>query len=158
MNTPILHLKVAMVPHAPVISIIVKKWNIHYTSLTAIFNLLRSSMNPELLEKYLCSQRSHYEKYRWFLLHKGSHHVQPLNQCFSLSAKMNGRQRQTLVSPWRMQCMYCSMPKDTSRAEGTLNSKIIKPVALAIIKLCLTEGISQAVSQSVENSVKWKNF
>ena len=36
------------------------------------------------------------------------------------------------------------MPKGTSRAEATLNSEKIKPVAIA--ELCLTEGISQVVS------------
>ena len=36
-----------------------------------------------------------------------------------------------------------------------LNSEEIKPVALANIELCLSEGIySQSVSQSVENSVE----
>ena len=39
------------------------------------------------------------------------------------------------------------MPKGTSRAAATSNSKKIKPVALAVIELCLTEGISQSVSQ-----------
>jgi len=38
--------------------------------------------------------------------------------------------------------------------EATLNSEEIEPVALAIIKLRLSEGISQSVSQSVEKSVK----
>jgi len=42
------------------------------------------------------------------------------------------------------------MPKGTSRAEATLNNQKIKPVALAVIELCLTEGIGQ----SEENSVK----
>ena len=51
-----------------------------------------------------------------FSLHKGSHHVQPPNQRFSLSAKMNGTQRRTLVSPWRVHCTYNGMPKGTSRA------------------------------------------
>jgi len=50
------------------------------------------------------------------------------------------------------------MPKGTSRAEAMLNSEKIKPVALAIIELCWSEGIrqlvSQSVSQSIENSVK----
>jgi len=50
------------------------------------------------------------------------------------------------------------MPKGTSRAEATLNSEKIKPVALAVIELRWSEGIrqlvSQSVSQSVENSVK----
>jgi len=41
------------------------------------------------------------------------------------------------------------MPKGTSRAQATSNSEKIKPVALAIIKLCLTEGISQSGRQSV---------
>jgi len=45
------------------------------------------------------------------------------------------------------------MPKDTSWAEATLNGKK-KAVALAIVELCWFEGISQSVSQSVENSVK----
>ena len=49
------------------------------------------------------------------------------------------------------------MQKGTCRAEATLNSEKIKTVALAVIELCLSEGISQSVSysvsQSVENSV-----
>ena len=55
------------------------------------------------------------------------------------------------------------MPKGTSRAKATSNSEKIKPVALAVIKLHLSEGIcqllsqllSQSVTQSVENSVKF---
>ena len=50
-----------------------------------------------------------------------------------------------------------SMKKGTSRVEATLNSERIRPVALAVIKLRLSEGInqllSQLLSQSVENSV-----
>ena len=48
-----------------------------------------------------------------------------------------------------MHCMYCGMPKGTSRAEAMSNSEKIKPVVLAVIKLRLSEGISKAVSQSV---------
>jgi len=63
-----------------------------------------------------------------------------------------------VVSP---HCMYSGMVKGTSRAEVTSNSEKIKPVALAIVELCESEGIRQAgrqagkqsVSQSVENSV-----
>ena len=54
--------------------------------------------------------------------------------------------------------MYCGMPKGTCRAEATLNSEKIKPVALAVIVVRLSEGISQSVSysvsQSVENSIE----
>jgi len=40
----------------------------------------------------------------------------------------------------------------------TLNSEEIKPVAIAIIELCLSEGISQSISHSAEKSVKQKIF
>ena len=46
------------------------------------------------------------------------------------------------------------MPKGTSRDEATSNSEKVKPIALAIIKLCLPEGIRQAV----ENSIFFLNF
>jgi len=39
--------------------------------------------------------------------------------------------------------------KSTFRDKATLNNKKIKPIALAVIKLCLSEGIRQLVSQSV---------
>jgi len=40
-----------------------------------------------------------------------------------------------------MHSMYYGMPKGTSQAEAMSNSEKIKPVALAIAELCLTEGI-----------------
>ena len=36
----------------------------------------------------------------------------------------------------------CDLPKGTSQAETTSNSEKIKPVALAVIELRLSEGIS----------------
>ena len=48
-----------------------------------------------------------------------------------------------------MDCAYCGMSKGTCWAESMPNSEKIKPVTLAIIKLRLSEGISQSVSQSV---------
>ena len=108
--------KIRMVPHTPVIV-----WNvsIHYPSLSAMFNLLHSSTNQELFEKH----------HGWFPLHKESNHMQPPNQQFWLSAQMNGTQKRTLLSPRRMHCTYCSMPKGNSWAEATLNSEKIKRVA-----------------------------
>ena len=41
------------------------------------------------------------------------------------------------------------MPKGTCRAEAMSNSEKIKPGALAVIELRLSEGISQSVTQSV---------
>ena len=42
---------------------------------------------------------------------------------------------------------YCRMPKDTCPAEVMSNSEKFKPVAFAVIKLCLSEGISQLVTR-----------
>jgi len=58
-----------------------------------------------------------------------------------------------------MHCMYSGMAKGTYRAEATLNSEKIKPVALAIVELHKSEAGLKAsgrelVSQSVENSGK----
>ena len=39
--------------------------------------------------------------------------------------------------------------EDTSRGKTTLNSEEIKPIALAAIKLRLSEGVSQSDSQIV---------
>jgi len=49
--------------------------------------------------------------------------------------------------------MHSGMAKGTSRAEATSNSKKIKPIALAIVELCKSEGISQSVSQAVSSLV-----
>jgi len=40
------------------------------------------------------------------------------------------------------------MPKSTTQAEVILNSEKIKPIALVIAELHLTEGISQSVENS----------
>jgi len=40
------------------------------------------------------------------------------------------------------------------RAEATSNSEKIKPVAFTIVELCKSEGIKQAGSHSLENSVQ----
>jgi len=77
---------------------------------------------------------------------------------FSWWKKMNGTQRRAVISPWRTHCMYSGMVKGTSWAEATLNNEKIRPVALAIVELRESEGIRQAVSQSVENSIKYIYF
>ena len=77
------------------------------------------------------------------------------NQHYLLSAKMNGTQRRA-----HEEC--CGMPNGTCRAKAMSNSEKIKPVALAVIKLRLSESISQLLiqllSQSVESSVKYIYF
>ena len=49
--------------------------------------------------------------------------------------------------------MYCGMPNGTYPAEATSNSENIKPVALAVIELRLSESATQSLSQSVGGSV-----
>ena len=53
---------------------------------------------------------------------------------------------------------YCGVPKGTYQAEVTLNSEKIKPVALAVIELRLTEDIRQLVSHSVIRKFRLINF
>ena len=110
----------------PVVSIFVWKWSIHYASLSAMFNLLHSSMNQELFWKHFYNQSSHCEKHRQFPSCKGSHVYMPPNQHFT---KMNGTQRRTLVTPWRVHVTYCGMIKCISWAEMILNNK---PVVLQL--------------------------
>ena len=52
-------------------------------------------------------------------------------------------------------CTCCGMPKGTCRAEVTSNGETIKPVALAIIELRLSEGIRQAGGQVSEWVGRW---
>ena len=64
-------IKNTIMPHAP---FIIWNWSIHFPSLSAIFNLLHSSTNQELLKQHRCNQGNHYEKYGWFPLRtEGSH-------------------------------------------------------------------------------------
>ena len=100
-----------------------------------MFYLLHSSTNQEVFEKHFCIESSHYEIYGQFLVYTQRKPSRATTKLTLLSAKMNGTQRRTLVSPCRMHCMYSGMPKGTSRAEATSNSEKIKPVALAIIEL-----------------------
>jgi len=79
---------------------------------------------------------------------KENHYVPTTKLTLFAVGKMNDTQRRTLVSPLRMACVHCSMPKGTSQAEATSNGKKIKPVALAIVDLHWSEGIRQLVSQN----------
>ena len=71
----------------------------------------------------------------------------PLQMSCELTPRAVSQKRKTKVSPWRVHCMYCGMPTGTSQAEITSNSENIKPVALPVIELHLSEGISQSVIQ-----------
>jgi len=58
------------------------------------------------------------------------------------------------VEPWCKHWSCCSWQKRTFPDEATLNSEEIKPVAIAIIKLRLSKGIREGVSQLAENLTK----
>ena len=49
----------------------------------------------------------------------------------------------TKVAPWCKHCSCCGWWKGTSWDEATLISEKIKSVVLAIVELCLSEGISK---------------
>jgi len=46
-------------------------------------------------------------------------------------------QSRTPVSPWRMHCMYCGMPKSTSRIEATSNSEKNQACSLSLYQVTL---------------------
>ena len=97
-----------------------------------MLNLLHSSTNQELFEKYLCN---HYEKYRRFPLHKGSHHVQLPNQHFLLSAKMNGTQVKQWLVPKECIGHTAVRQKALLWLKRYQTVEKFKPVALAVIEL-----------------------
>ena len=113
--------------------------------MLAMFNPLHSSMNQE---NHLCNQCSHYGKYGRFLLQKKPSRA----TAKLLSAKMNGTQRRILGKSMK-NALY--MPKGTSLADVTSNSEKIKPPALAIVEIRLSEGIIQTVTQSVTQCRKF---
>jgi len=52
-----------------------------------------------------------------------------------------------LVEPQNKHWSCCGWQKGTSPDEAMLNSEEIKPLAIASIELCLSEGISKRVSE-----------
>ena len=46
------------------------------------------------------------------------------------------------------------MPKGTCQAGATSNNEKIKPIALAVIELCLSEGIRQLLTYSVSRKFR----
>jgi len=97
---------------------------IHFPShLSATFNLLHSCTDQELFEKHLCNQGSHCEKYGWFPLHTGSHHLQPSNQGDTGKSLKNGldilRYAERHLSGW----------SDIEQKNK------IKPIVLSVIEL-----------------------
>ena len=56
--------------------------------------------------------------------------------------KISGTQRRTQVT-----CILCTtVCEKAPQAEAISNNEKIKPITVAVIELCLSEGISQSVS------------
>ena len=63
-------------------------------------------------------------------------------------------QRSTKVAPWCKHCSYVlRLVKSTSRDEVILIIEEIKSVALAVLELRLSEGISKYISKSVNRKI-----
>jgi len=91
-----------------------------------------------VFEKHLCIKSSHYEKYRQFLVtqRKPSHATTKLTLFTVSKGEWNTKEGHWYVPEECPHYTYCGMPKGTSRAEATSNSEKVKPVALAVVKLC----------------------
>ena len=87
------------------------------------------------------------------LVLRRSHNVCTTNRHFCGSGERNGKQRKTKLSFGRTMMQTLELlgwQKGMSRDKVMLISEKIKPVAIAVIELCLSE----CISQSAENSVK----
>jgi len=62
---------------------------------------------------------------------------------YAVVKKRMGDQRGTKIAPWCKHCSSCGCWKGTSRDEVMLISEEIKSLALAVLELCLSEGISK---------------
>ena len=119
-----------------------------------MFDLLHSSANQEVFEKHLCIKSSHYEKYGRFLVTQRNPSRTTTKLTLFTVSKDEGDTKEDTGKSIKNDCTSCSVPKGTSRDEAISNIEKIKPVALAVIELCLSEGINQSVSQSLKNSVE----
>ena len=124
----------------------------HYASLSAMFNLLHSITNQELFEKHLCNQSNPYENADDFRYEEKPSCASAKSTPFAVN-KDEWDTKEDIGKFMKMHCMYCGMPKGTCPAEAMSNSEKIKTLALAVIKVRLSEGISQSVIYSVSQSV-----
>ena len=152
--THIRHEKKEMVPHTRAINYHLKSevsitlhyqlCSTHYTTLQ-IKNCLKSTSTIKVATTKIRTIS---------VIMRGSHHMLLPNLHLLLSAKMNGKQRRTLASPRRMHCTYCGMPRGTCLAEVMSNSNKVKSIAIVVIELHLSEGISQSVSRKFRLIIK----
>jgi len=107
--------------HAPVLSIIIV-WKVKYPLhliVSCEFILLDNSTHQKVYEKHHCNQSKRTFQYERNL----SYSITNLTFFTVRKNTVNGTQRRTLLSSWRMHHTKCGIPKGTSQAEVTLTSE-----------------------------------
>jgi len=143
-NLFILHRKIRCITRTTYIFIVWKE----DASLPAMFNLLCNSANQQLLKKNFYN---HYENYGWF---NGSHHVPTTKSTLFVVNKDEWYTKEGRTKSMKNALYVQRYGKRHLSCWSDVKQRKIKPIALAIVELRESEGIRQAVSQSVENSVK----
>jgi len=122
-----------------------------YASLSTIFDSLHNNMNQDLAEKHLCNQGSHYENYGRFPLcmQRKPSRATTKSTLFAVSKDEWNTKAETgyCMKKALYVLHYVKRPKAMS------NSKNIKLLKLAVIRLYLSEGIRGSVGQSVRQFV-----
>ena len=116
--------------------VMVKRWKNDYVSFSVLSNILQNVLNTSAITTVTKSSMKPRSS-------------TTTNCHLRSSEERNGEQRLALVEPWCKHWSCSSWWKSTSWDEATLNSEEIKPITLVIIELCLSEGVSQSVSQIV---------
>ena len=106
---------------------------------------LHSSMNQELLEKHLCNQNSHYENMDDFHYKGKPSRATTKSTLYAVSKDECYTKEDTGKS--MKNALYVLQYAKRHLLDQSVKQKKIKPVALAVIELRLSEGISQSVSQ-----------
>ena len=105
-----------------------------------MFNQIHSSTNQELFEKYLCNRNSHNVKYGCFLFRREAITCSRQIDTFPVS-KDEWDTKEDTGKSMKNALYVLWYAKRHCRAEATSNSEKIKPVALAVIELHLSEGL-----------------
>jgi len=118
--------------------VIIWNWSIYFASLSVTYVQLNTRQyKSRTVRKVPLYQGCYYEKYGRILLCKVSHHVQPPNQRFSLSAKMNGTQWRTLARKSLKNTLdILQYAKTHLSGKKNIEQWKNQTVAMASIKLC----------------------
>ena len=121
-----------------------EKWGGHYASFVAMFHSSQNNRQITVL-KLLCNESMLLQKT------SGKPFGAIANQHLAFSLKKTKKKEDKGSTVMLAMWLLC-LAKSTSRDEAMSSSEEINPIALSIVQLCLAEGISQLV----ENSIKYK--